>query len=175
MKVAFLHKICCCTCHCRYFIKNGWQCEHCNLNCETCYGPSRDHCKSCHSGWYLHASQCVTLCPEGFYNSDQLRSCQPCPGECWTCDSEISCTSCIVPFVLYERRCTQCCSDELHGIVDCCICDPITGKHSSLTSHGLSNFTLVGLLRQAPYLDCAICPIYLAVNLFLVNVRSILT
>ena len=37
---------------------------------------------------------CYSSCPKRFFTNDQVRLCQPCPYDCYTCDQNGACLSC---------------------------------------------------------------------------------
>jgi len=72
--------------------------EACNSSCASCFGPSSTQCLSCNSA-YLYQSQCLTVCPIGYYGDQTVTSnwtCQPCNSSCLTCygSTNSNCYSC---------------------------------------------------------------------------------
>ena len=73
-------------------------CQPCNNVCDTCFGPSSDHCLSCNTGLF-YEYECLTNCPDGFFMDNDLKECLPCSRNCLTCSFTFN-------------NCTQCKRDE---------------------------------------------------------------
>ncbi|MBE6449382.1 MAG: hypothetical protein E7013_01605 [Alphaproteobacteria bacterium] len=96
-------------------------CETCNSNgvCTSCIdGYTGTICSDCDEGYYADGSTCIELtcengtvsgnvcaCNDGYYGTT---SCSACPGNCKTCDSNGTCTSCIDGYT--GTTCTTCAS-----------------------------------------------------------------
>lgn len=107
----------------------------CPLNCQSCNGPSCDtcnpgftfdsgvcvcgtNCQSCLNNTNNSCSECITGslncsgCAAGYYLS--ATSCLPCLSICQSCTNNISCSSCIPPFILDFS--SQCICNETNGM-----------------------------------------------------------
>lgn len=93
-------------------------CQKCNSICETCYGPSSEHCLSCFNGTFYHSDRCLTDCPNGYYNDKQLFECLPCSSNCRTCsNSPKHCSSCASHLILDQASST--CIPRCRSTNDC--------------------------------------------------------
>ena len=76
------------------------ECQPCNIACDTCFGPSSDHCLSCSSGLF-YEYHCLDNCPDAFYEDQTLKECLPCSQNCKHCNQTAStCTKCHNNFIL---------------------------------------------------------------------------
>jgi proprotein convertase subtilisin/kexin type 5 len=105
-----------CTCMSGYYDPGSTVCSICLSPCLTCKGGSVLNCTSCISGYtligsfcrapvscprYIFMGECVSVCPNVSYPLGS--SCISCPGNCLTCVSSTSCSSCLTPFVLHSN------------------------------------------------------------------------
>lgn len=67
-------------------------------NCTSCYPGFyfiNNSCFSCSENQYLNPGlNCANQCPIRYYADSFFRICQPCPHDCYTCDSKGSCLTC---------------------------------------------------------------------------------
>ncbi len=81
-------------------------CTSCISPCLTC-ALSPNNCTSCVSSFKLHFQNCVTACPQSFYESSTL--CILCLTECIVCSSSTSCSICATSYKLHNSRCISMC------------------------------------------------------------------
>jgi len=86
------------------------ECQPCNIACDTCFGPSSDHCLSCSSGLFrslvFYEYHCLDKCPDGLYVDTDLKECLPCSQNCKQCNSTATrCTVCHKNFILVGEHC----------------------------------------------------------------------
>lgn len=77
--------------------RNGYVCEQCTHNCESCSGPLAHECLQCSDGYTMdQRGLCVRTCFPGYYSPPDGAQCQQCDAYCLTCVSgaRTSCTSC---------------------------------------------------------------------------------
>ncbi|KAL4456965.1 hypothetical protein ABPG74_014603 [Tetrahymena malaccensis] len=108
-------------------------CKKCDPGCLECYGKLFDNCITCQSGFALVNSQCVTTCPNGYYEellpvsqvssksqnqNDNMRTCSLCPTQCQLCSNTLSanlsqkniiCSQCSAENYLNDQQCIQNC------------------------------------------------------------------
>jgi len=99
----------CSSCSSSLYLKNGTCVSNCGeafyldstiFECFSCISPcyncsSASICVSCvNSSYILYYGQCLMVCPDGTYNSNQ--TCQSCPSSCLTCRSTNSTPTCIL-------------------------------------------------------------------------------
>ncbi|XP_063859924.1 furin-like protease 2 isoform X1 [Scylla paramamosain] len=94
-------------CTIRYFSAPNGSCQPCHPSCLSCTGNTASECLHCEQSYYLHNSQCVQECPEGFYGN--RGRCLPCRHGCQSCSSYTSCSQCSFPFLLYNNSCIASC------------------------------------------------------------------
>ena len=99
------------------------RCEKCNDNCSFCNIDVNGNkkCLACESGYYLFENTCINKCPEGYFNSELNRKCEPCNPICKTCSNENSCLSCSNEMVLHESTCIDDCPNTFVKINNKCV------------------------------------------------------
>ena len=75
-----------------YLNTDSKTCTPCDSTCLTCSGPLDTNCSSCNSTSFLYNSICVVNCPNGTYIDGN--NCSTCGGNCDSCETAASCTSC---------------------------------------------------------------------------------
>lgn len=74
----------------------------CPLPCRTCSG-TKTNCTTCYNDtaitsniyYFVAAGQCLTACPDGFFEEVAIFNCSSCNAVCKTCDIvSTNCTSC---------------------------------------------------------------------------------
>lgn len=74
-----------------YFAQNSTgSCEHCHKGCKECMGPQPTDCLFCDTYFYLLHSknQCVSSCPEYYYENKDENVCERCHPFCRTCEGK---------------------------------------------------------------------------------------
>ncbi|XP_072167350.1 proprotein convertase subtilisin/kexin type 5-like [Diadema setosum] len=90
------------------------RCRRCNDKCQTCNGPSAQHCLTCAGDRYLSdGNGCVVHCGQGYFKDEESRSCQRCSPLCTACEgSAHQCTACVLGAVLRDSQCTMRCMES---------------------------------------------------------------
>ncbi|KAL4508008.1 hypothetical protein ABPG72_021381 [Tetrahymena utriculariae] len=86
-----------------------WSCQLCDPSCYTC-SQSATNCNSCTGSLYLFNNQCLSGCPDGYYQETN-NTCQQCDPSCKTCNNagNTSCLSCSPSYgYLKNQTCIQC-------------------------------------------------------------------
>lgn len=101
------------------------QCRFCFDGCKTCTNNTNNTCLSCKNSsggsiFYKWSNQtvCDTVCPPGEYiNPAILHVCQVCNPACITCNSNVFCYSCYVPFFfdIQLSTCVAKCKTNYYG------------------------------------------------------------
>ncbi|XP_074022904.1 proprotein convertase subtilisin/kexin type 5 isoform X1 [Numenius arquata] len=97
-------------CPAGYFAQNSTgSCERCHKSCKECMGPQPTDCLFCDTYFYLLRSknQCVSSCPEYYFESKDNNVCERCHPSCRTCEGKgvFSCTSCVWSYSLLNGIC----------------------------------------------------------------------
>uniref|UniRef100_A0A6I8SHP8 Proprotein convertase subtilisin/kexin type 5 n=1 Tax=Xenopus tropicalis TaxID=8364 RepID=A0A6I8SHP8_XENTR len=107
-----------------YYAENSTsKCEKCHMSCEECTGPEASNCLSCHKDFFLMRAkqQCVSSCPEQYYEDHTVRRCERCHPTCKTCTSfgALACTSCVSSYQLFGHICnSECLAGEFKAKED---------------------------------------------------------
>ncbi|KCV73472.1 hypothetical protein H696_01011 [Fonticula alba] len=130
------------------------RCDYCGPECASCQFTSnicQMSCHSCNSGYFLHNSECIRYCPQGYYENASARMCSPCQAPCVTCSKSMdaclscstgllhvdayACVSVCPPFSRQEGTRCRSCPDK------CEVCDaPVAGPaDQSLDSIALTS------------------------------------
>ncbi|NXE56364.1 PCSK5 convertase, partial [Casuarius casuarius] len=101
-------------CPAGYFAQNSTgSCERCHKSCKECMGPQPTDCLFCDTYFYLLRSknECVSSCPEYYYENKDNNMCDRCHPSCRTCegDGAFSCTSCVWSYTLLSGMCNSDC------------------------------------------------------------------
>ncbi|XP_051499578.1 proprotein convertase subtilisin/kexin type 5 isoform X2 [Apus apus] len=101
-------------CPAGYFAQNSTgSCERCHKGCKECAGPQPTDCLFCDTYFYLLRSknECVSSCPEYYYESKDNNVCERCHPSCQTCEGKgaFSCTSCVWSYSLLGGMCNSDC------------------------------------------------------------------
>lgn len=104
----------------QYVDKSTRNCQICNSQCETCYGPLDSNCLTCSaaSGTFLNYKTCVTSCPNGKYADPNTRTClincnsigaseDPITKQCTPFICNPICTTCKFPNANYCLTCNS--------------------------------------------------------------------
>ena len=71
----------------------------CSLPCKSCTSSDPTFCLSCFTDvssileMFLHATKCLTECPDGYY-ADEYSICKKCDDRCLTCTNATACVTC---------------------------------------------------------------------------------
>uniref|UniRef100_A0A1A9W1G0 furin n=1 Tax=Glossina brevipalpis TaxID=37001 RepID=A0A1A9W1G0_9MUSC len=107
-----LDNTCVSRCPPRSFPNQGGVCWPCHESCETCAGAGQDSCLTCAPA-HLHVTDlavCLQVCPEGYYENYDNKTCVPCEANCASCqDRPDYCTSCEHHLVMHEHKCFSSC------------------------------------------------------------------
>ena len=119
-------------------------------------------CTSCNAKLYLHNSTCVSICPDGYYASNN--QCVACVGQCATCSSATLCLSCKSASWLYNTTCPSQCPSGYFSAIGafnerkCLQCD--TTKCLTCVTNATTclscNSPLV--LSNSACIDISLCP-----------------
>ncbi|XP_009067528.1 PREDICTED: proprotein convertase subtilisin/kexin type 5-like [Acanthisitta chloris] len=101
-------------CPAGYFAQNSTgSCERCHKSCKECMGPQPTDCLSCDTYFYLLHSknECVSSCPQYYYESQDNNVCERCHPSCLTCEGKgaFRCTSCVWSYSLLGGMCNSDC------------------------------------------------------------------
>uniref|UniRef100_A0A8C3JAN1 Proprotein convertase subtilisin/kexin type 5 n=1 Tax=Calidris pygmaea TaxID=425635 RepID=A0A8C3JAN1_9CHAR len=116
-------------CPAGYFAQNSTgSCERCHKGCKECMGPQPTDCLFCDTYFYLLRSknQCVSSCPEYYFESKDSNVCERCHPSCRTCKGKgaLSCTSCVWSYSLSGGMCnSECFVGEYKDEHTCEQCD----------------------------------------------------
>ncbi|KFV18851.1 Proprotein convertase subtilisin/kexin type 5, partial [Tauraco erythrolophus] len=107
-------KVCVNQCPSGYFAQNSTgSCERCHKGCKECVGPQPTDCIFCDTYFYLLRSknECVSSCPEYYYENKVDNICERCHPSCRTCEGKgaFSCTSCVWSYHLLSGMCNSDC------------------------------------------------------------------
>lgn len=133
-----LDNTCVSRCPPRSFPNQGGVCWPCHESCETCAGAGQDSCLTCAPA-HLHVidlAVCMQVCPEGYYENYDNKTCVPCEANCASCQERPDhCTSCDHHLVMHENQCYSACPAHTYETEDynCASC-----HLSCLTCNGSS-------------------------------------
>ncbi|NWR75520.1 PCSK5 convertase, partial [Centropus unirufus] len=101
-------------CPAGYFAQNSTgSCERCHKGCKECMGPQPTDCLFCDTHFYLLRSknECVSSCPEYYYENKDNNICERCHPSCRTCEEKgaFGCTSCVWSYSLLGGMCNSDC------------------------------------------------------------------
>ncbi|XP_058061771.1 furin-like protease 2 [Anopheles bellator] len=124
-----LDNTCVSRCPPRSFPNQGGVCWPCHESCETCAGAGQDSCLTCAPAhlYVTDLAVCLQVCPEGYYENYDNRTCVPCEANCASCqDRPDYCTSCDHHLVMHEHRCYAACPKNTYETEDynCADCHP---------------------------------------------------
>ena len=87
----------CNSCASGYYKSSNGACLQCNSKCQSCIVLATN-CISCPPslGTVLYLNDCISQCPNGYYNRTQDNSCQKCDSSCLQCVNQTvsDCTKC---------------------------------------------------------------------------------
>ncbi|XP_070250414.1 extracellular matrix organizing protein FRAS1 [Myotis yumanensis] len=118
-----------CLSHCRaqFYLENTGLCEACHQSCFGCAGQSPHNCTACWPSHVLMEGQCLSQCPDGYFN--QEGSCTECHPTCRQCHgpSESDCISCHPHVTVNGGNCRTSCKEEqfLNLMGNCADCHPL--------------------------------------------------
>uniref|UniRef100_A0AAV2MQD7 P/Homo B domain-containing protein n=1 Tax=Knipowitschia caucasica TaxID=637954 RepID=A0AAV2MQD7_KNICA len=144
-------------CAASWYLDSKGDCQKCHSSCESCSGPTADHCISCNSPHFLLNSSCLQQCPEGFFTDSEVRVCERCHWSCARCSGRhsLQCKRCREGFYTQAGGCVPTCSPSHFGnpvSMACERCDPSCDSCSGPgSSHCLScreNFLYLPLGQQ---------------------------
>lgn len=133
-----LDNTCVSRCPPRSFPNQGGVCWPCHESCETCAGAGQDSCLTCAPAhlYVTDLAVCLQICPDGYYENYDNRTCVPCEANCASCqDRPDYCTSCDHHLVMHEHKCYSACPKNTYETEDynCADCHP-----SCMTCNGSS-------------------------------------
>uniref|UniRef100_A0A8V0YXI6 Proprotein convertase subtilisin/kexin type 5 n=1 Tax=Gallus gallus TaxID=9031 RepID=A0A8V0YXI6_CHICK len=139
-----------------YFAQNSTgSCEHCHKGCKECMGPQPTDCLFCDTYFYLLHSknQCVSSCPEYYYENKDDNVCERCHPFCRTCEGKegFSCTSCVWSYSLLNGICNSDCLVGYYKVQEA------PGQEEDETKCERCDSTCTECKGPGP-LNCTICP-----------------
>lgn len=149
-------KGCVSQCPTGYFAQNSTgSCEHCHKGCKECMGPQPTDCLFCDTYFYLLHSknQCVSSCPEYYYENKDENVCERCHPFCRTCEGKegFSCTSCVWSYSLLNGICNSDCLVGYYKVQEA------PGQEEDETKCERCDSTCTECKGPGP-LNCTICP-----------------
>jgi len=88
---------------------DGSSCSSCHSECDSCFGPDSDNCRTCPSGKLQFGYECADACPDGWYETNGR--CRKCSADCKTCSDGTTCTECTNGKILEGSFCHDVCAD----------------------------------------------------------------
>uniref|UniRef100_A0A7M5X1B5 P/Homo B domain-containing protein n=1 Tax=Clytia hemisphaerica TaxID=252671 RepID=A0A7M5X1B5_9CNID len=121
-------------------------CEPCDIQCKTCVVGNPSACTSCRESFFLKEQSCVSSheCRSLYYVNKKTGRCNFCPSNCTHCESQKSCTQCLLSYFLTpDNRCVSECPKGTFPVASqrCHRCHP-----SCTHCNGPSQY------------DCTLCP-----------------
>ncbi|XP_045713824.1 extracellular matrix organizing protein FRAS1 isoform X5 [Phyllostomus hastatus] len=114
-------------CRAQFYLENTGLCEACHQSCFGCAGRSPQNCTACWPSHVLMDGQCLSHCPDGYFN--QQGSCAECHPTCRQCHgpSESDCISCHPHVTVTGGNCRTSCKEEqfLNLMGYCADCHPL--------------------------------------------------
>ena len=123
-------------------------CYHTCLTCET----AATYCLTCASPLALFENECISTCPDGYYNNTDTQTCDECDPSCLTCQSpgtSTSCLTCADGFYLSVDSCLSC-------PIGCAICLSATNCTSCLDLYFLLNYQCLGNCATGYWMDIGV-------------------
>ncbi|XP_012928771.1 extracellular matrix protein FRAS1 isoform X2 [Heterocephalus glaber] len=118
---------CLSQCRAQFYLESTGLCEACHQSCLGCAGKNPHDCTACHPSHMLLDGQCLSQCPEGYFN--QEGGCTECHPTCRQCRGplESDCTSCHPHITLTSGGCKTSCKEEqfLNLVGYCMDCHPL--------------------------------------------------
>ncbi|KAM9238088.1 extracellular matrix organizing protein FRAS1 [Dugong dugon] len=134
---------CLSQCRAQFYLENTGLCEACHKSCFGCIGKSRHNCTTCQSSHVLLNGQCLSQCPDGYFN--QEGSCTECHPTCRQCHGplESNCISCHPHVTLMGGNCRTNCKEEqfLNLVGYCADCHPLC-QHCAADLHNTGSVCL---------------------------------
>ncbi|XP_032739045.1 extracellular matrix protein FRAS1 [Lontra canadensis] len=127
-----------CVSQCRgqFYLETTGLCEACHQSCFRCAGKSPHNCTACWPSQVLLDGQCLSRCPDSYFN--QEGSCSECHPTCRQCHgpSESDCSSCHPHVTLAGGSCRTSCKEEqfLNLVGYCTDCHPLC-QHCTADLH----------------------------------------
>ncbi|XP_045849209.1 extracellular matrix organizing protein FRAS1 isoform X2 [Meles meles] len=102
---------CLSQCRAQFYLESTGLCEACHRSCFRCAGKSPRDCTACWPSQVLLDGQCLSRCPDSYFN--QEGSCSECHPTCRQCHgpSESDCTSCHPHVPLAGGSCRTSCKE----------------------------------------------------------------
>ncbi|KAM5339144.1 extracellular matrix organizing protein FRAS1 [Glossophaga mutica] len=114
-------------CRAQFYLESTGLCEACHQSCFGCAGRSPQNCTACWPSHVLMDGQCLSRCPDGYFN--QGNSCAECHPTCRQCHgpSESDCISCHPHVTVTGGNCRTSCKEEqfLNLVGYCADCHPL--------------------------------------------------
>ncbi|XP_053778816.1 extracellular matrix organizing protein FRAS1 isoform X3 [Desmodus rotundus] len=114
-------------CRAQFYLENTGLCEACHQSCSGCAGRSPKNCTACWPSHVLMDGQCLSRCPDGYFN--QGGRCAECHPTCLQCHgpSESDCISCHPHVTVTGGNCRTSCKEEqfLTLMGYCADCHPL--------------------------------------------------
>uniref|UniRef100_G1TEM3 Fraser extracellular matrix complex subunit 1 n=1 Tax=Oryctolagus cuniculus TaxID=9986 RepID=G1TEM3_RABIT len=118
---------CLSLCRTHFYLESTGLCEACHQSCFSCAGKSPQNCTVCRPSQVLLDGQCLSQCPDGYFN--QEGTCTECHPTCRQCrgPSESDCLSCHPHITLTSGICRASCKEEqfLNLVGYCADCHPL--------------------------------------------------
>jgi hypothetical protein len=125
-------------------------CFSCYPSCETCLGPEKTDCLSCHAGFKYDSNnkECQSTCPDGTFYDTSFNECNVCnSSNCKSCiRTPNTCTKChdSMALDLSTFTCKPCCTRSIRGKIklNCCNCPRFNFNGFCLMSNQTSDNTV---------------------------------
>ncbi|XP_022361766.1 extracellular matrix protein FRAS1 [Enhydra lutris kenyoni] len=118
---------CVSQCRAQFYLETTGLCKACHQSCFRCAGKSPRNCTACWPSQVLLDGQCLSRCPDSYFN--QEGSCSECHPTCRQCHgpSESDCSSCHPHVTLAGGSCRTSCKEEqfLNLVGYCTDCHPL--------------------------------------------------
>ncbi|XP_044921660.1 extracellular matrix organizing protein FRAS1 isoform X1 [Mustela putorius furo] len=128
---------CVSQCRAQFYLENTGLCEACHQSCFRCAGKSPHNCTACQPSQVLLDGQCLSRCPDSYFN--QEGRCSECHPTCRQCHgpSEADCTSCHPHVTLAGGSCRTSCKEEqfLNLVGYCTDCHPLCQRCTADLQH----------------------------------------
>ncbi|KAL4507712.1 hypothetical protein ABPG73_012400, partial [Tetrahymena malaccensis] len=101
------------SCPENYYFDSNFQCNKCDPQCKSCYGPNINQCTKCNYPLFLQDDNTCSLCQLGTYFDSKQKMCISCSFTCLTCNGQNSnnCLSCTGDLV-FQKETNTCISQK---------------------------------------------------------------
>ncbi|XP_012660764.1 extracellular matrix protein FRAS1 [Otolemur garnettii] len=118
---------CLSQCRAHFYLESSGLCEACHPSCLRCAGKSTHNCTACGPTHVLLDGQCLSQCPDGYYNQEGI--CTECHPTCKQCHGplESDCVTCHPHGSLTAGNCRASCREEQFFTLEghCADCHPL--------------------------------------------------